>query len=194
MGDCWMSIPICLHVHLCLSDGPLSPFSPEQRQSISHTHNWMLTYTQTRTHAYISTRRTGHLAPAAARLMQNTTRLGRWQLHQEVGPQQAKCAHRSCPDARWSGGQRRLAGCEPREGWSWVERRKLVKGEKWCPFNLGWRFALWSFNLSCFFFVVFWELCSLTLLSVGLALLLRSCPVGQLLSAQSHLEHQVVSF
>ena len=80
--------------------------------------------------AYMSTRRTGHLAPAAARLMQNTTRPGRWQLHQEVGPQQAKCAHRSCPDARWSGGRRRLAGCEPREGWSWEESMKLVKGEK----------------------------------------------------------------
>lgn len=30
------------------------------------------------------------LASATVRLMQNTTRMGRWQLHQETGPQQAK--------------------------------------------------------------------------------------------------------
>lgn len=42
------------------------------------------------THACISTHRTDHLALAAGRLMQNTTRLGRWQLRQEVSPQQAK--------------------------------------------------------------------------------------------------------
>lgn len=44
--------------------------------------------------------RADHLAPAAVRLMRGTALLGRWQLHQEVGPKQGEGprARRSCPD------------------------------------------------------------------------------------------------
>lgn len=94
-------------------------------------------------HAYMSTQCSGHLALAAERLMQDTTRLGRWQLHQEVGPQQAKGAHahRSCPDTRWSGGLWRLAGWQPREGGGAGgernKRGKLALGECACLFSWG---------------------------------------------------------
>lgn len=140
--------------------------------------------------AYMRTHWTDHLAPAAARLIQNTTRLGRWQLHQEVGPQQAKgpCAHKSWPDTSRSGGGWRLAGWQPRKGGraagSWKEETVgWKKGKLACPFSWVWLFALWGI-WSIFLSFVF----LLTLLSIRLALLFGSCPIGQLLSTQSHLE------
>lgn len=109
---------------------------------ITHINECLQTeaHMQTLGHAYMRPHWTGHLAPATVRLMQNTTRLGRWQLHQEVGPQQAKgpCAHKSCPDTGWSGGHWRLAGWQPRKGGraggSWKERRKLFK--RWINVSL----------------------------------------------------------
>lgn len=94
-------------------------------------------------HAYISAHWTGHLASVAVRLMQNTGRPGRWQLYQEVDPQQAKgtCARKSSPDTRrWSGGHWWPSGWWPRRGvraggsWKtggdcWV-RPPLLKGMK----------------------------------------------------------------
>lgn len=97
MCDCWMSIPICLHVCLWVTAPFLCSSTAYRTHSISE-------YLEIEAHT--GTQWTGHLAPATVRLMRNTVRQGRWQLHQEVGPQQAKgpCAHRSCPDTRWSDG------------------------------------------------------------------------------------------
>lgn len=59
---------------------------------------------------------TGHLAPAAVRLMWSAALLGRWQLHQEVGPKQSEGAQH-WPELpthwtiRWMW---RLAGWRPR--------------------------------------------------------------------------------
>lgn len=104
---------------------------------------------------YLSTHWTGHLAWATERLMQNTTRLGRWQLHQEVGPQQAKgpCAHRSCPDTRWSGGHWRLVGWQPRKGGGAGGGRK--EGSKEFEFDSSLGLTLWNIYLFSFSFVGF---------------------------------------
>lgn len=88
----WMSIPIPLHVHLCLSDG-----LPPLQRSAHKCERTDQAVMQTLGHSYMRIHWTGHLAPATARLMQNTTRLGRWQLHQEAGPLQAK-GPRGCKD------------------------------------------------------------------------------------------------
>lgn len=166
--------------------------------SVNRTYKWMHIDRSRGTHAdhraciykHIMFRHTGlatYLAPATVRLMQNTTRLGRWQLHQEVGPQQAKgpCAHKSCPDMwRWSGGHWRLAGWSPRKGGragvGWRETRHP------CLFLLDFD-LLPSKSIRLFFFLfirfVSAVFARVVVIQIGVVVQKR---------AQIHMEYQVV--
>lgn len=78
------------------------------------------------------------LASAALRWMQNGTGLGRWQLHAEAGPQQAKwlCAFARIESVRWALMAGRVGGWESTEavwtGEGWKPRGKLL-GKKNTP-------------------------------------------------------------
>lgn len=102
--------------------------------------------------------------------------------------------------------KRTMPGCEETIRWAltagWVVAQKGVaeqveagrRGGRPCLFSWVWLFALQSIWLFCFPFHSFSVLRLLTFLSFRLASFFSSCAIGQLLSAQIHLEYQVVYF
>lgn len=125
------------------------------------------------------------LASATVRLMQNTTRMGRWQLHQETGPQQAKrpCARGARIRGDDQVGTDGSLGGSPESGGEQVEageeRRKELKGEKACPFRGVWLFTPPSYpSIYYSVFHLSSAPCMLTLLSFRLTTLFIRSPIG----------------
>ena len=158
-----MSTPISSHARLCLSDSLSAPSlkwssssSSSSSSGVYHTYKWMLTdrsrgHTSRPSHLhlwahYIWTHWNDHLAPATVRLMQNTTRLGRWQLHQEARPQHAKELPGYEELIRWA------LTC----GWAVAEERRRSRWrlEGWGgaeALQLGWSFLFFVLHRIVFF-------------------------------------------
>lgn len=131
MCDCLMSIPIYLHVRLCLTDAPCLCSG-----GIYHTHINEISQTEG-THAdtlalmYERTldRPLGSSLSAIDAKHHATGQVAAAPGSRSTAGQRTMC----CPDTRWSGGHWRLAGWQPRKGGraggSKKEMRRLLEGE-----------------------------------------------------------------